>query len=250
MKMTLEQLCTTYGYSEKSIKSNFRRTAQSFKRKYGLDLIKCTSYKGVYYQISSPRALTMYEEIKNEVYIPIESIKMDDLACFVLVGVAATPQGVFRGTRKDFLDYIGLSHSKKNVELLDQVLNRITNVQQWPLIYQEDGDFIIIYIQREFEKQRIINIKMLRECQEMARKYNKQSMKIIQLFKVWQAYRINEQKGIKPLTDKILQQYIDLSQKQISDIRKILEAEDLINTIRVGTAKRCYGHDYSTSAYY
>jgi hypothetical protein len=41
-----------------------------------------------------------------------------------------------------------------------------------------------------------------------------------------------------------------LSQKQISDIRKILEAEDLINTIRVGTAKRCYGHDYSTSAYY
>jgi hypothetical protein len=61
----------------------------------------------------------MYEEIKNEVYIPIESIKMDDLACFVLVGVAATPQGVFRGTRKDFLDYIGLSHSKKNVELLD-----------------------------------------------------------------------------------------------------------------------------------
>jgi len=53
---------------------------------------------------------------------------MDTLACFVVLGVAATPQGVFRGTKKDFLDYIGLSHSAKNIELLGEVLNTFANV--------------------------------------------------------------------------------------------------------------------------
>ncbi len=63
---------------------------------------------------------------------------------------------------------------------------------------------------------------MLRQCQEIAQKHNKQSMKVVQLLKVWQAYRINQQKGVNPLTNRDLQEYIDLSEKQIRDARKIL----------------------------
>jgi len=63
---------------------------------------------------------------------------------------------------------------------------------------------------------------MLRECQKIAQKHNKQAMKVVQLLKVWQAYRINEQKGMNPLTNKNLQEYIDLSEKQIRDARKLL----------------------------
>jgi hypothetical protein len=63
---------------------------------------------------------------------------------------------------------------------------------------------------------------MLRECQKIAQKHNKQAMKVVQLLKVWQAYRINEQKGVNPLTNKNLQEYIDLSEKQIRDARKLL----------------------------
>jgi hypothetical protein len=63
---------------------------------------------------------------------------------------------------------------------------------------------------------------MLRECQKIAQKHNKQAMKVVQLLKVWQAYRINEQKGVNPLTNKNLQDYIDLSEKQIRDARKLL----------------------------
>ena len=63
---------------------------------------------------------------------------------------------------------------------------------------------------------------MLRQCQEIAQKHNKQSMKVVQLLKVWQAYRINQQKGVNPLTNRNLQEYIDLSEKQIRDARKML----------------------------
>lgn len=250
IKMTAEQVAQKFGYSVTSIQTKFKRTQQAIKKKYNVEIIKCQGLDGVYYTISDDRAKTMFDEVKNELYVPLESMQMSDLACFVLIGVAATPQGVFRGTRKEFLDYIGLSHSKKNIQLLNQVLNKITNVQGSPLICRYDQDYIIIYIGRQFEKQRMITINMLRACQEIAQKYNKQAMKIIQLLKVWEAYKINEQNGVKPLTDKNLQEYIDLSIKQIGDVRKLLEKEDIINTTRVGTADRCYGHDYSTTVYY
>ena len=147
---------------------------------------------------------------------------MDDLICFVLIGVAATPQGVFRGTRQGFLDYIGLSHNKRNIELLNEVLNKFKKEKESPLIWHEDDDYVIIYINRDFEKKQILTINMLRQCQEIAQKNNKRAMKVVQLLKVWQAYRINEQKGVNPLTNRDLQEYIDLSEKQIRDARKLL----------------------------
>lgn len=248
MRMTIEQVSKMYGYSEKSIKTNFKRTAAAIEKKYGVQLIKCESIHGIHYEISSPRALTMYQEMKDQLYIPIESIKMDDLACLVLIGVAATPQGIFRGTPKQFLDYIGLSHNKRNIQLLIQVLDKFAIQAGSPLICQKDQDVIIIYIERLFEKEQILTINMLRECQKIAKKYNKQAMKVVQLLKVWQAYRINQQNGVNPLTDKNLKEYINLSQKQIADVRKLLQGEGIINIKRIGTPVRCYGSEFSINA--
>lgn len=246
--MTAEEISKLYGYSVDSIKSNFTRTALSIRKKFGVDLIKCKGIDGVFYQISSPRAITMYKQIKDQLYVPIETIKMDDLACFVLIGVAATPQGIFRGTCKDFLDYIGLSCSKKNIELLNQVLNKFVQLgQESPLCYEEDKDVIIVYIRRQFEKKQILTINMLRECQDIAHKYNKQAMKVVQLLKVWQAYRINQQKGVNPLTDKNLQEYVDLSQKQIRDVKKLLQSEGIININGVYSQHRRIGTEFSTN---
>lgn len=243
MRMTIEEISEIYGYSINSIQTNFRRTAQSFKKRYGLDLIKCISSQGVFYEVSSTRALTMYEEVKDELYIPMETIKMDDLICCISIGVAATPQGVFRGTKKDFLDYIGLSHTKKNIDLLNLALEGSLNRDDLSFVYQQDQDVIILYTKRGVEKQLIIPISILRECQEIAKKNNKQSIKAIQLLKVWQAYRINDQLGVKPLTDKDLQQYVDLSEKQIRDAKKMLKSENIMKIQRVGTYNWCEGSD-------
>ena len=250
MRMTIEEVSAIYGYSVVSIQRNFKRTAQAIQRKLGLDLIKCQGPDGkVFYQVSAPRALTMYKEVKDQLYVPIESIKMDDLICFVLIGVAATPQGVFRGTRQDFLDYIGLSHNKRNIELLNEVLNKFKKEKEFPLIWHEDDDYIIIYINRDFEKKQILTINMLRQCQEIAQKNNKRAMKVVQLLKVWQAYRINEQKGVNPLTNRDLQEYIDLSEKQIRDARKLLQGEGVLKTERVGTLIKRQGTSFSLNAF-
>lgn len=173
---------------------------------------------------------------------------MDDLACFVLIGVAATPQGIFRGTYKQFLDYIGLSCSRYNIDLLKQVLNKFIEMDnESPLIYEEDKDVIIIYIRREFEKKQMVTINMLRQCQNIAKKYDKKVMKVVQLLKVWQAYKINQQLGNNPLTNKDLQQYIDLSDKQIRDAKRLLELQGVINTNKVRNGIHCMGTEFSTN---
>jgi len=155
----------------------------------------------VFYEVTPLRAPTIYEETKNEIFIPFDSIKMDDLACLIIIGIAATQFYVFKGTRKDFLDYLGLSHSKRNIDLLNDTLKKYSNDIGQPLVVSEEGDRIIVSFEEVYEKQQILTKSMLIQCREIAKKYNKQSMKIVQLIKVWQAYRINEYKGINPLTD-------------------------------------------------
>ena len=70
-------------------------------------------------------------------------------------------------------------------------------------------------------------------------------MKIVQLLKVWQAYRINQQKGVNPLTNRNLQEYVDLSEKQIRDARKMLQGEGVLNTSRVGYPTRRIGTSFA-----
>lgn len=248
--MTLKELSETYGYSQNTIKTKFKRTSEAFKKKYGLELVKCNNYEGTFYEVFAPRALTIYEEIKDEIYIPINSLKMSDLACFVLIGIAAMPQCVFRDTKEAFLDYLGLSHNKRNVELLDETLEILANQSNPSISYEKDKKTITVKFKDDFEAMHIITVRMLKECQAITKKYNKQAMKVIQLVKVWQAYRINQIKGINPLTDEDLQRWIDLSKKQILDAKKLLNKQNIIKMDRVGSYNVCEGTLISSNGYF
>lgn len=250
IKMTVEELSEAYGYSKSTIETKFKKTAQSFRKKYGLNLIKCKDLDGVFYEVSPLRAPTLYEESKEEICIPFDSIKMDSLACLIIIGIAATQFYVFKGTRKEFLDYLGLPHSKRNIELLNQTLKTYGNKQGYPLIISEEGQRIIISFEEMYEKQQILTKSMLIQCREIARKYNKQAIKVVQLIKVWQAYRINQYKGVNPLTDDDLQKYIDLSKSQILDAKKMLVKENIIKLDRVGTPDVRIGTFVSSNVYY
>ncbi len=249
--MTAQQLSQAYGYSMSTIKTKFNKVATSLRKKYGIDLIKCQSLDGIYYEVVAPQhALTMYDEIKEEIYIPFDSIKMDDLVCLIIIGIAATQFCVFKGTRQNFLDYLGLSHNKKNIVLLNETLEKYGNKQGQPLIVSQEGSRINVSFEESCEKQHILTINMLKQCREIAKKYNKQAMKVVQLIKVWQAYRINQYKGISPLTDKDLKKYINLSQSQISDVKKMLKNENIIDMQRVGTYTFCQGTEVKGNLFF
>lgn len=119
-----------------------------------------------------------------------------------------------------------------------------------PLVYSEDGSRIIVSFEESFEKRQILTITMLKKSQEIAKKYNKQTLKIAQLLKVWQIYRVYESKGINTLTDKDLRKYINLSQSQLTDIKKMLKKENIVKIDREGNYNMCLGSNFMTNVFY
>ena len=223
VKMTAQQVAEHFGYSLKSIKTKFKRTQQSIKKKYDIEIIKCQGLEGTYYMVSDDRAKTMFDESKETLYVPLESLKIENFAFYILIGVAATPQGVFRGARKDLLKYVGIAANDKNEKLVDGVLYLWSTLNV--VIFDIDEDIITVHMKKSFERQQIISIQMLKECRRIVEENHKQNMKIIQLVKVWQAHRICEKN--QPFTIDDIQQYIDLSKDQIKDARKLLHQSDI-----------------------
>ena len=92
----------------------------------------------------------MFDEEKNELYIPLESLKIENFAFYILIGIAATPQGVFRGTRKDLLRYVGIAVNDKNEKLVDGVLILWTTLNI--ILFDIDEDIITVHMRKSFER--------------------------------------------------------------------------------------------------
>lgn len=249
IKMTAEQIAEQYGYSLNSIKTKFKRTQQAIKKKYNVEVIRCQGIQGTFYVVSDQRAKTMFDQVKNEIYVPLESLKIENFAFYILVGIAATPQGVFRGTRKDLLRYIGVAANQKNEKLVDGVLILWTRLNI--IEVDVDGEYIIAYIRRAFEKAQVIPIQMLKECQRIVKENHKQNIKIIQLVKVWQAHRICEKN--QPFTLDDIQKYVDLSKPQIKDARKLLQQSQIFKlsaAMAPGTINHRIGTNVDLNGFY
>lgn len=250
-RYTVEEIAQMYGYSVSSLKNSFTRVAASIKKKFGVNVIKCKDVTGIYYLIQIQRALTIFEEQNKEIYIPEETIKMDDLQAYIIIAVAAMPQGVFRGTIKQFLDYIGLSHTKKNIDLFQAVVDKfIENEETSYVKCERDKVTITIYIKDIVEQALIFSIDMLRECRRIIEQNNKQSIKVIQLMKVWEAYRLNWYRGNNPITDQSIAKDTGLSIYQISQNKKLLNNSGVIQLKKQNEATYCKGTGINPNVFY
>lgn len=248
-KMTAQQIAEKFGYSVNSIETKFKRTQQAIKKKYNIEIIKCQGINGVYYIISDDRAKTMFDEVKNELYIPLESLKIENFACYVLIGIAATPQGFFRGTKKDLLKYIGVSPTAANQSLIQGVLDLWSKLNI--IVYDIQEDVVSAHMRLAFEKAQVIPIQMLKECQKICQENHKQNLKIVQLVKVWQAHRLCEK--AQPFTIQDIQQYIDLSKDQIKDARKLLQENNVFKlnaAMLPGVQNRRIGSNVDLNVFY
>ena len=244
--MTAKEICQLFGCSENSLKTNFTRTAASLKKKYNVDVIKCEKDGKKYYQIfEDSRALTIYNEI-NDIPISIESLSFEAYEFFVFLTLAASPQGVYRGRREDLLKYVGIKPTKKNIEILNQVIAAL--VKKDCIMFHEDEDFIILYLRAKVENQYFISIDMMRECQRIADENHKNFNKIPQLMQVWEAIRICEEN--QPFTYADLAKLTGLSYKQIRDVKRLLESNDAFITNRAGSYFKCLGMNVDLNGFY
>ena len=243
--MTIEEIVEMFGYSQNSIKKNFKRTAEAIKKKYNIDLVKCTTKDGTRYQIfEDTRALTIYQET-DDIFITLESLSYEEYEFYIFLAVAASPFGAFRGKREDLLKYIGIKDNKKNIQILNKVLDFL--VEKECIGYDEDGDYIIVYLRSHLENKYPVKIDMLRESRRIADENHKNFNKIPQLMQVWEAVRICEEN--QPFTYADLAKMTGLSYKQIRDVKRLLESNDVFKTSRAGSYFLCEGMKVDLNAF-
>lgn len=244
--MTAKEISELFGCSESSLKTNFRRTAESLKKKYNVDIVRCQKDGKKYYQIfEDNRALTIYNEI-NDIPISTESLSFEAYQFFVFLALAASAQGVYRGHREDLLKYIGIKPTKKNIETLNKVIMSLVNREY--IMVHEDEDFIILYLRARLENQHFISINMMRECQKIADENHKNFNKIPQLLQVWEAIRICEEN--QPFTYADLANMTGLSYKQIRDVKRLLEQNNAFITSRAGSYFKCLGMNVQLNGFF
>ena len=244
--MTAKEICELFGCSESSLKTNFIRTAASLKKKYNVDIIRCEKDGHRYYQIfEDTRALTIYNEV-NDIPITIESLSFEAYEFYVFLALAASSQGVYRGRRDDLLKYVGIKSTKKNIEILNKVIESL--VKKDFIVFHEDEDIIILYLRAKLEKQHSISINMMRECQRIADENHKNFNKIPQLLQVWEAVRICEEN--QPFTYADLAKMTGLSYKQIRDVKRLLEQNDAFITNRAGSYFKCLGMNVQLNGFF
>jgi hypothetical protein len=229
--MTAEEISERYGYSVSSIKKNFPRTAASIEKKYGIVLIKCKKDGRTYYEISDNRAETIYDETKEIVNIGKQTLNLANYEFFCFLGIIMTPQGIFRGTRKDFLNYVGIPINNKNLSMLDVVMQEL--VKKEYIMFDVDEDYIIVYVKRKIEKEMQVGINMIKHCRAIAEKHHKGGDKISQLIKVWLAVQICIDNP--PFTYEDISELTGLSTYQIRDVKKMLEEDEIFKLSRVGS---------------
>ena len=81
-------------------------------------------------------------------------------------------------------------------------------------------------MKRDFENTTIMSVQMLQQCQRIIKENHKQTIKIPQLLKIWQAHRLCEKS--QPFTIDDIQKYIDLSKDQIKQGRRLLQENNIL----------------------
>lgn len=243
--MTAKQTAELFGYKQSTLVNSFKRTAAAIKKKHNVDLVKCETEDGIFYQIfEDQRALTIYNEIED-IPITLESLSYKEYEFYVFLAIAASPFGAFRGKRQDLLKYIGIKPNKKNIEMLNSVLEVL--VDKDCIKFHEDEDFIIVYLRGNLENNYSISIDMLRESQRIADENHKNFSKIPQLVKVWEAIKICYDN--QPFTYAEISNMTGLSYKQIRDVKRLLESNDAFKTSRAGSYFLCKGMNVDLNAF-
>ena len=250
--MTLQEVAQKFQISEKSLTGAFPRTQKSILKKWGVHLIKKGRGVSATYEIeeevSDCRAMTLYNEIKDDIAFDEESIRLMTWPFLVFLTIIATPMLVFRGSYEDFLQYIQLKISKENLQALKDTLQELNEREYISYtIDKTDNNYFVAALYRKREEQMHIGINMVRTCKQIADAANKRSW--VPLLKTWIGMQMMAEKGL--FTREDLVAVTGLSIYQITESKKLLEANELFKTTQVyADYQTCVGTQVELNGFY
>lgn len=223
--MTLEEVCEKYGYSQSSVKTNFKRTAAAFKKKYGKELIRQKHPKDGYI-VEENSVFILYKEIKK--LLDKQILTDDNFKFFIVEGILTSPFTAFRGTKEDFLNHIGIEVNQNNLLKLKNLLDEL-KLKKY-INYTVDEDVFIIFPKGNVHQLKLKNIVQI--CKEVVRKNHNNKDKFFQLIVVWIAmYYCFYGKG---LSYENISYLTGLSKTQVRNVKDLLLTNEKFNSTFLG----------------
>ena len=252
--MTRKELCEKYDLTESAVKSKFTRVQQTMLKKYKLVLTKTGRGDNVEYFVTDTngnegRALMMSQEKNREVMIAKSGFNnMLDFTFMVFLAICTTPMGSFYGSYEGFLNYVEVQNSSNNIQNLKNALEDLANAQYIEYVIDKtDKNYFNVFIYRQVRLDMGISLDMVKRCQKLAKKYNKQSW--VPLLKTWIGVQYMYDK--QPFTVRELCDVTGLSEYQLRESKKILEKDELFVTSRAYvTYDRCIGSNVELNGIY
>lgn len=232
--MTLEEVSKRFSISESSLTGAFPRTQKSILKKWGVHLIKKGRGSTAVYEIEEEktdcRALTLYNEIKDDITFDEASIHLMTWPFLVFLTIISTPMLVFRGSYEDFLNYVQIRVTKDNLKDLKETLKELTDREYISYtIDKTDNNYFVAALYRKREEQMHIGIGMVRTCKQIADAAHKRSW--VPLLKTWIGMQMMAERGLYRKEDLIAA--TGLSAYQVNESRKLLEQNEIFKTTQV-----------------
>lgn len=248
--MTLREICDKLDLSESSVKTNFTRT-QKILLKKNIKLIKNGRGAAATYEIeylNDNRAMTIYEELKKDIILSNESMEFPNWEFLVFLAIVTTPMIVFRGSYREFLQYVQMKDSENNLKNLKEALEGLASRDIIVyMIDKTDEDYFIATIYRKIEEDMKIGIDMVKECKRLQEKYHKQSF--IPLLKTWLGVQILVEN--QPFVIKDIVNITGLSEYAVKESHKILKESEIYKASRAfKTINCCVGVNAELNGFY
>lgn len=248
--MTLQELCKQFNLAESSVKTNFTRTQKKLL-KQNIKLIKVGRGESATYEIeilSDNRAMTLYQEVKEDIILTNESIEFPNWEFLVFLAIVSTPMIVFSGSYKEFLEYVQVKPTETNITNLKEALENLVEKDIINYIIDKtDNNYFIAGIYQKVKEDMKIGVGMIKECKRLQEKYHKQSF--IPLLKTWLGVQILLEN--QPFTIKDLIATTGLSEYSVKESHKILKESEIYKTSRAyKNMNKCIGMNTELNGFY
>jgi DNA-binding Lrp family transcriptional regulator len=224
--MTLQEVCSQLNLSESTVKSQFARTQKRLLDD-NIKLIKNGRGASATYEIeylTDNRALTIFDEVKDDIILSNESICLPSWEFLVFLAIVTTPMIVFRGSYKDFLNYVQLKPSEANLRDLKDALKTLSDSDVISYVIDKTNEeYFIAGIYRKVEEEAKIGIEMVKECKRLQEINNMKSF--IPLIKVWIGTQVLIDK--QPYTMNDICRITGLPMSTVRNANRILEGSNI-----------------------
>ena len=262
--MTKKELCDKFNLSEGAVTKHFPRCQEQLFKKYGVKVEKVGRGEKAEYIISDiPATLDVRQSIEfiqdaHKDIIMDKQIFTDliDWNFMVFMGIILCPMTTFRGTCKEFLNYVGIKKVNDiNIQHLKQSLNELADRKIIMYAIDETNtEYFWAGIYRKVETELKVGIDMIQRCMRLQKENSMNSW--VPLLKTWLGLQIiSLEYKQETFTMNELESITGVNKKMLTKCKQILERDNLFQTSRAYiTANQCIGqninlngleHDYS-----